>query len=442
MKRIAFATLVVAFILGGDIPLEAIDSGGTRIQNNKGTSLSGLPIRTKMNINQISSWYDNDGTEEYNSSTGNSGLVYPQGTAGAIFAAGLMWSGEFLDGQTPTVRTNGHAYNTGLVPGAILGVRTGVIEDPAADDVRIWRVRRNYNSADLARDAAEINSVGLSSVSEAQITAVRDQYEKDWLEWPAAKGAPFYDADSDGVYTPMIVDGVPVLFPTADEPGIADADQVIWYTANDIGNRSPWGATPPGGLEMQLTIWGYARADALGNVLFKKYRLIYKGTGSTPADAAVENMYLSQWSDPDLGNAADDYAGCDITLSLGFCYNANPTDSNFDDFGIRPPAVGYDFLQGPLVPGVAGEDRNNNGIDDATDTGIFDLKVTSPGFINLPMTSFIYFAAGGTYSDPLFTYPAALQWNCMLQGLPPTPQPPPCPEPPLDPYTNQPAGKY
>jgi hypothetical protein len=443
MKRIFFAAFIVAVMVAGDVGfLDAVDMGeGKTYQLKKVTNTAGLPVRTKMNINDVSSWYDSDGTEEINSATGNSGLVYPQGTAGVIFTAGLMWSGEFNDGLGNAIRTNGHSYNTGLTRGRINGVRTGDIEDPEAGDVRIWRVRRNYNTADLRRDAAELNEIGISSVTEAQVAAVRAQYETDWLEWPAAKGAPFYDADSDGVYAPQIVGGVPTLYPDADEPGVADADQVIWYVANDIGGTSPWGAVATG-LEMQLTVWGYARTDALGAVLFKKYRLIYKGTATTPSNADITNMYLSQWSDPDLGAFSDDYAGCDTVLSLGFIYNANAQDAQFSAFGIAPPAAGYDFLQGPLVPGVAGQDLNKNGIDDAGDTGIFDLKRTGPGFINLPMTAFLYFAAGGVYSDPPFNFNGGLQWNCMLQGLPPTPQPPPCPVPPQDPYAGRPAGNY
>jgi len=70
----------------------------------KMTNSAGLPIRSKMNINRISSWYDSDGIEEINSRTGNSGLNYPSGTATAIFTAGLMFSGNFNDGRTPVLR--------------------------------------------------------------------------------------------------------------------------------------------------------------------------------------------------------------------------------------------------------------------------------------------------------------------------------------------------
>ncbi|MCK4447638.1 MAG: T9SS type A sorting domain-containing protein, partial [Candidatus Marinimicrobia bacterium] len=75
----------------------------------------------------------------------------------------------------------------------------------------------------------------------------------------------------------------------------------------------------------------------------------------------------------------------------------------------------------PLLDGVAGEDRNKNGVDDAEDYGIFDLKVVGPGKINLPMTTFGWFAAGSEISDPrLQDYQGTLEWYNMLQGYVPT----------------------
>ena len=32
-------------------------------------------------------------------------------------------------------------------------------------------------------------------------------------------------------------------------------------------------------------------------------------------------MYVSMWSDPDVGDSGDDYAGCDTVLSVSFAYN-------------------------------------------------------------------------------------------------------------------------
>jgi hypothetical protein len=395
------------------------------------TNPLGMPNRTLSNINQISSWYDNDGIQEQNTQTGNAGLTYPRGTATAVFSAGLMWGGLFNDGQSPTVRVNGQSYNSGTRPGAILGIRTGLTEDPDAPDVRIWRIRRDFNTADLTLDAAEIYSLPPEEVPDSLIQAVRNQYLTDWLEWPAHKGAPFYDSDDDGVYTPEVVNGDPVLYPEADEPGVADGDQVIWYVCNDIEGVQPWGGVDSG-IEQQTTIWGYDRTDALGHTIFKRFRLIYKGTASIPANATIDSMYIAQWSDPDLGIYTDDFAGCDTVLSLGYDYNGDSIDATYAQYGLAPPSLGYDLLQGPIVT-----------TGNPSDTAIFNFQKI-PSAKNLPMTAFEYCAVimGGKGCYPPFSYQGTLQWYCMMQGHPATPAPPPCAPPFTDPYTGEPAGPF
>jgi hypothetical protein len=444
MKRTLIVVLVAAgVLLGTAVVLKATAPESGKAPSSTALSKpSGTPTSTMLNINRIASWFSANGEQERRPLDGNSGLYYPRGTSTAIYSAGLMYGGIFRDGKTPEIRANGNSYQNGFKPGKILGIRTGEAEDPNAPDVRIWRIRRDYPSVDLRQDAAELNYIGLNAVTDAQVAAVRAQYETDWREWPAQKGAPFYDANNDGVYTPQftgeVINGVqvPVLYPLADEPGVATGDQVIWYVANDIGVSQPW-SCPESGIEMQVTIWGYARTDPVGETLFKKFRVIYKGTRDTPLDGRIEDMYLCQWSDPDLGEAGDDFAGCDTLLSMNYVYNANASDANYAAFGLVPPASGYDFLQGPLVLGNAGEDRNRNGVDDAADFAIWNLQRKGPGYINLPMTSAIYFAAGGTYSDPPFSYNGAVQWYQMLRGLPPTPQGPPDPPMILNPVTGQ-----
>ena len=157
--------------------------------------------------------------------------------------------------------------------------------------MRIWRIRENWATADLAQDAAEIFSTDLSAVSEAQISEIRAQYGTDWDEWPAAKGAPYYDDNGDGVYDPV-----------NDRPGLADADQVVWFVANDIDSGFVLGAfgSPPIGLEHQVTMWSYKSEGRVGNIIFRRNRLIHKGTEFTPAYATIDSIYISLWCDPDL----------------------------------------------------------------------------------------------------------------------------------------------
>ncbi|MFA6438163.1 MAG: CHRD domain-containing protein, partial [Bacteriovoracaceae bacterium] len=445
MKKLQYLYRSVGLVCIIAAMMFAKEPDGSRNSNRSFMKSSGQPNATLLNINRMSSWYESNGKQEQNPFTGNSGLTYPRGTTTAIFSSGLMWGGYSNDAAMASnqPRVSGQSYNSGTSPGAILGYRTGVTEDPTAADVRIWRVRRDYATADLKQDAAEINSIALSSVSDGQIGAVRTQYATDWKEWPWKKGAPFYDIGyldenlnlvgannkkldwGEDVNQNAVLDvGEDVNKNSkldGETPGAADADQVIWYVANDIrAGDSPW-KTKPLGLEMQVTIWGYNRTDALGNMLFKKFKLIYKGHATTPANGTISNMYLCQWSDPDLGDAGDDYAGCDISLSLGYIYNSTTQDKEYRKFSIAPPAAGFDFLQGPKVLS-------------ATDTAVFDLKYR-PGAKNLPMTSFIYFAGSGNYTDPGFNLNGSWQWYSMFLGGPPTPQPPPYPGKLIDPVT-------
>ncbi|HVN49450.1 MAG TPA: hypothetical protein VMU30_11610 [Bacteroidota bacterium] len=200
------------------------------------------------------------------------------------------------------------------------------------------------------------------------------------------------DKNGDGVYDPM-----------KDIPGVPQADQTMWYVANDLDATKVLtlsGSTPIG-LEMQKTIWAYNRVGALGNTIFARTKLINK------SGVELDSMYVAQWVDPDLGYPSDDYVGCDTTLSLGYCYNGEATDGNFATYNLTPSAVGCDFIQGPMV-------KTNNSID----TAVFNFQYRM-GYKNLPMTAFNFFISGNaTYTDPVSAvYSGTGQWYNLLQGL-------------------------
>ena len=151
-------------------------------------------------------------------------------------------------------------------------------------------------------------------------------------------------------------------------------DATIWSVFNDADpgtHTNDAGSTTPLGLEVQQTVFAFNRAGALGNIIFVKWKFINKGGNQ------LDNAFVSVWSDPDLGGFTDDLVGCDTTLSLGYCYNATNSDGQY---GSRPPAVGYDFFQGPKVPDGLG------------------------GFVRLPMTSFNKYINGTDPASPVETY--------------------------------------
>ena len=369
--------------------------------------------RTQLNINNMAMWIQSDGWSARNPLNGNSGVTYPRSIDQVIFQDGIIWGGRVKDGNDQELRVGGQTYEIGTVPGIIES--KGVAQD--RDTARLYRIRRDWATADLRLDASEVLNIGLSTVTAAHEEAVRAQYERDWMEWPADQGAPYYDNDGNGQYDPAV-----------DEPGLASADQVIWFAINDLdqgATTSLYGSLPIG-LETQVTLWGYARSDALGDVIFKKYKIIYKGTAEATDDAVIEDMYFAQWSDPDLGDFGDDFAGADVGLSLGYVYNSIDDDSHYVSFGLAPPAAGYDFLQGPIVPvyqldeeGNIAVDEEGNQLLDENSVAIFNEGLR-PGYKNLPMTAFVYFAAGSAISDPeLGEYIGTQQWYNLLRGFQP-----------------------
>ena len=352
----------------------------------------GTPVRTFLNINNLSTQFYRDGNSDI-TPDGNSGLVFPKGSGKtAVFQSGFLWGAKVAG--DPQVRVGGSAYRQGLQSGKILS--PGVAESPALDKNRIYRVR-----PDVYPGGPNVDLSGAETDEGQSESAIRAQYELDWNEWPAADGAPFVDKNNNGTYQPAV-----------DIPGVKGADQTIWFVANDLdpSKTTFMYGTNPLGIEMQATIWAYAQTGALGNMFFRKYKIINK------SNITFDSMYVSMWSDVDLGNSTDDFAGCDTSLSLGYVYNANATDDNYRP--LPPPAVGFDFFQGPILNGVAGEDRNKNGVDDAADFGIFDGKKVGPGKINLPMTAFYYFARGdASVVDPTQGAPqGSTQFYNFFQG--------------------------
>lgn len=206
---------------------------------------------------------------------------------------------------------------------------------------------------------------------------------KSILDWPAhgnkAKGqayylAPFYDTDGDGDYEPKAKGDYPYydfankLCPAYLKPGetikrakiksggVADTmgilvdqvlkgDQTLWSVYNDKGNYHSETTGDPIGMEIRAQYFAFATNDEINNMTFYSYEIINRSTYT------LTGTYFSQWVDPDLGYANDDYVGCDVNRGLGYCYNGTPIDGTGQSYayGSNPPAVGVDFFQGPYM---------------------------------------------------------------------------------------------
>lgn len=405
-------------------------------QESKGSlsNSAGAPTYQILNINNLTTWHAHDGKSNH-SPGGVDGTRFPRNAYTLIYQDGVVWGGKvFTDSVNGTpaaiqpVRVGGGTYGVGTKAGWINGTgATATAEPITSAGVKIYRVRRDFKSMsqnELKTDAAESYEKSLDEVSSGEMAAIITQYQTDWDTWPVAKGAPYIERNGTAGYqAPPAGWAVDDLIANKlDEPGLAGsdpnspADQVLWTVYNDLDATQATGfeGSNPIGIECQKTIWGYKRSDALGNIYFGKYKLINKGgaatVGTTKGTFTIDSMYVCQWSDPDMGTFSDDIIGCDTLLSMGYVYNANAIDQVYRSYGYPPPAAGYDFLQGPAVPSVAG------------DSAVVDLKYVK-GKKNLGMSSFSYFSAGSAYSDPpggAANYDAGSgRWWKMLRGFAP-----------------------
>jgi hypothetical protein len=354
-----------------------------------------------MDINNIYNYYGNNGDGSFNKfSTSNEGFEFPIGSPSgtAIFEDGLVWTAFKND----TLLCGGSTYNHGLQAGPITSYGTATklptAADPGNTSYRVYRVRPDIrpttNADTIALETNILTNSELTYVNQYESYSANDllqQYWNDWNQWPADQGAPYTDVNHDGKYEPGI-----------DIPGFPGADQTEWMVMNDVNPTLTLGlyGSNPIGIEVQRTIWAYNRPGALGNTIFISYKFINK------SGVALDSMYVSQWADPDLGYAGDDAVGSDTTRSLGYVYNGEASDANYASLGLPPPAVGFDFFQGPKVPGAA------------SDTAIFNMQYV-PGYKNLPMTAFDFFINGNaTFVDPNLDDPTGTpQWYNLMRGL-------------------------
>ncbi|MEW6196647.1 MAG: T9SS type A sorting domain-containing protein [Bacteroidota bacterium] len=325
----------------------------------------GQPNSTRININNISTKIEDNGRSDHG--TSDSEFFFPKGDNKTL----SYTSGVLFGGYAGNLRFGGTEYTSSLLPGRILDGPVG--ENPNLPHVRIYRVRPDYLTSSFEN---EINN------GEGTYEQIKEQYTKDVTEWPASDGAPYDDVNGNGTYESSI-----------DIPGVPGAHQTIWFVANDA--QRPSGHYPIAtNFEIHVTVWAYNTSGPLRNVIFKKYQFINKNSFD------INDMYVGIFADTDVGGSTDDFAGCDSLLGLGYAYNADSFDNKYN---ITPPAIGFDFLQGPLVGG------------NPDDVGIYNGKKVN-GYKNLGTTSFVYFTCGGTY----FQYPNQdIEWYKYMSGLNP-----------------------
>ncbi len=351
MNRKLIAALVAGVCVTGNLVAEPAADRVVRKGEDRGVDVRST--LTSIDANQLDMFVTNEGNFAYDISNirGKAdGLyfpnTYPLSDKTVIYDAG-MWLGGIRGSDTLVVVAE---YSSEYTQGPLGG-------DAGAPENRVYKIYKDH----------------LDKVANGYMVQTKNSGDPNGMELLSAE-------DYNNWPGPVGDDGTPWI----NEIG---ADQMTYAVYNDGDpalHTNDAGATDPIGMEVHQTTFAYNVSGPLGKVIFMQFEFIYNPGAVGLPEQNLEQAYVSLWADPDLGGAGDDYVGCVPEIGLGYCYNATNSDNAY---GTAPPAVGFDFFQGPV---------NSYGIEWPPGSG--ETPAT------LPMTSFNKYINGTDPHSWLETY--------------------------------------
>ncbi|MEO8210245.1 MAG: hypothetical protein ABI840_06765, partial [bacterium] len=284
--------IVIVFAYGfkpKDEPTRQSNNNGTpyRILNNPNQIL--VTNSVQLNANQISTWFRNNGNFNSDPTTSNPGFEWPQGQSKFARYSSGIWIGAVVGNDTLLcVAEFDYEYLPGYVDDA---------GNPQGKDDPLYTI---YNIASS------------STPEELQ----------NWVTNAVPQGAYL-----DSLGNPLLLGAQTMFYSYTD--GYPSAH----------GNRA--GSTAPLKAVILQTNWAYSVNGPLSSMSFSEFRIINRST------EPWTRCFIAVWTDDDIGQSGDDAVSVDTTLNLGITYNF---DNNDPEYGAAPPAVGFDYFRGPIVP--------------------------------------------------------------------------------------------
>lgn len=209
-----------------------------------------------------------------------------------------------------------------------------------------------------------------------------------------AQGTPgFYEWQFD--YPAYDIDGTEDC--RLKETDLLYGDQTIWWVYNDKGNTHTETQAAALGFEIRAQAFSFTSNDEVNNMTFYNYRILNKST------FRLTDTYFGTWFDADLGNAFDDIIGSDIARGLGYVYNGDSDDDGARGYGLNPPAIGFDFFQGPFADYFDGIDNDRDGcVDGVRDaSGVCQGENPATGLNErIIMSGFMYYNNSSGFTGP------------------------------------------
>lgn len=277
-----------------------------------GSCLPGV-AEAELNASDVVARVFNTGALFFGNATdGGAGYTVPRGAPASALFVSSLWVGGRVGGEVRVAAAEYMNYNFWPGPldaGAVLPNPT----DCSAFD-RIYTVS--------ARDVAAYEAGGAPSA--------------DLSAWPVGLGAPAVTATGAPVVPTSREQTIDLA---AGERPVVYGSQTAFWVMNDVGNVHAGSTSEPLGIEVRVSAFGIADPQVTALQQATVYRYTVVNRNAQP----IEDAHVSFFSDPDVGDHTDDYAGTDPARSLAFGYNADNSDVAY---GTAPPAIGFDLLGG------------------------------------------------------------------------------------------------
>ena len=392
MKNILCKLLLILFVFSLPISLKAEKFHG-KIQTNRKkaqTKDAGERCRraqgaTELNINNVRARIGTGGNMWYDGASAQY-FVPKDGNSTSLYCAALWIGGEDELGQLRLAAMRFGQSGDDFWPGPITNDNTAYTDAAVCNEFdRHFKI----NKADVERFVGMCTgnngAFNFAEYSAEDVPEIIDQWKQIAnLKKPGYSKylAPFYDNDGDGEYNwengdypyydlsnelcPRTIkaslkpgdkyEDIPTMESEAKWMGrdtikggklvdqVLKGDQTLWWVFNDKGNTHTETGGTPIGLEIRAQAFAFSTNDEINNMTFYSYEIVNRSSYT------LSQTYFSQWVDPDLGYAGDDYVGCDVERGLGYCYNGKAVDGpGTGAYQGIPPAVGIDFFQGPYM---------------------------------------------------------------------------------------------
>ncbi|MCB0279105.1 MAG: hypothetical protein KDD94_06375, partial [Calditrichaeota bacterium] len=301
--------LLLFFFICAEISLQ----GQSKFSKNyKRTDVQG----DVLHVNNVKALVSNNGWLFWGGGPG--GFIIPSpvfsenpGQFGTMFASGIAIAGK-VDGA---IRTSQVKYGSDFSPGSWDQYQADTLSINSPD----WKIYYYYSTEHidylqelLENDQKKIRDFAQSELDRALVA------NTEWQTKAVGQGAP----------------ELPL------------GDVAVFYICHDsnVKRRSSNRGLEPLNVQVRVLQWAYKSTDAINNTIFTKVEFINKN--SVPINDAI----ISLWADMDLGDYSDDLLGSDPQLDLAYIYNSDDYDNQYTRIlGLRPPAMGYDLLQGPVI---------------------------------------------------------------------------------------------